>query len=391
MRDDIVGGLVNTGEYVQPLHTSPGVRSNSTSDWIARKIAGNSEYGRVLGANFADLVRNNYNLDDRYKRAWLLNVGYNWPLDRTFMSREVLPDHLVVLVVLTLRDSATGSTVGRRLMAAASHPDGGRKLLQIGLPDPVDAQKAFVDSLNALGNSPSVNAVPPITLNVNVADQIGRAMIQSGQPFAVVNITLAGLFRQDMSPTQVREEVERRLRSNMKTYCKNCNAVQTAFYNLERVSTPTNPARRLMGTSDATYNGSMTVVYTFGSGSQVILFDEMFRSLIDIAYSGMQVPKETISLANAITSGQLLLIEAEQLMTQQLLSAGNTTILVRGVSNEGYTQYKLVQASTTGKPLPAVPIDLSDFSLMSSSAIPSKIPFNTWFSMMLFLLASLVL
>lgn len=172
-----------------------------------------------------------------------------------------------------------------------------------------------------------------------------------------------------MTTQQVAGEVNRRLATNIKAYCPTCDAVKIAFFNMKKTGDryPGVVRRRLLQTAnDAVYDGTVTVV--FSNAGQQILFDEMYRSLLDTSYSASLVPLTPEQLSDAITSGQILLIDATQVYTSNQLALGSTTYIHKGVANNGYTSWQVYQVpanSTTNvsqiMPVPTEVISFNDF------------------------------
>lgn len=141
-------------------------------------------------------MRTRYSINDRYNRGWMISPSYNWP-----QGRIALSDRMIALVIISLRDSANGNTVTRRLLAATYGGIAGgsgmerRLLQQTSIPLPTDLSASFRAALDALAKSPTVDPIPPVDYDVNIADQIGEAFsLQKGQ-YVVANMKMTAVFK----------------------------------------------------------------------------------------------------------------------------------------------------------------------------------------------------
>ena len=270
--NNIYGTVVNRPSAVHSLATGLGTSSpESTRDWLMTNILrGTDDFTFNVAANMTDLVRRNFDINDRYNRAWFVNPGNRWniPLSGGAQSNLLLSDRLIMFAVITLNDGE-GKVMRRRLMSFSPSPDtadaphmhedrmlspampaaGGRSLLSI---PPIQSDDAIMQSaLQQISSTPRVGTLPPFSFNVNIPEAIAGVYGVEQKKYSLLTIEMQGKVPQ-ISPyatdmESVGSEIYRRLLENKDKYCPDCESIFPAFANILQV-VGNNQVRNTLGT-----------------------------------------------------------------------------------------------------------------------------------------------
>ena len=91
---------------------------------MANILKATDEYSYNLSTNMTALLRKNFAINDRVRKAWFVNPGNRWNIPTTagYQSDLLLSDRVIVTAIITLNDGG-GNILRRRLMSFASSPD----------------------------------------------------------------------------------------------------------------------------------------------------------------------------------------------------------------------------------------------------------------------------
>ena len=309
-------------------HTlSTGINTTSVSatrDWLmANILKATDEYSHELSTNMTSLLRRNFDIDDRVRKAWFVNPGNRWtiPMTTGYQSDLLLSDRLIVTAVITLNDGA-GNLLRRRLMSFASDDAsktfqripaaGSRGLLQtetsaasgalpneyvrVSLkPEQVEPDEGMVqDTLRQIAEQPRTGVLPAFQYNVDIPKTITEIYgVNEARSFSVFDFVLYGRFDDKISEPdaleQIGNEFLRRLQANMQWFCPTCERIVPVFNNLQTYApapAPPDAGRRrhlLQSTSEApgvvsgTY--SVMLIYATNASNQTISLADVQRAV----------------------------------------------------------------------------------------------------------------
>lgn len=307
------------------VHTlSTGINTTSVSatrDWLmANILKATDEYSYNLSANMTGLLRRNFGIDDRVRKAWFVNPGNRWtiPMTTGYQSDLLLSDRLIVTAVITLNDGA-GNLLRRRLMSFAS--DGGpgtlqpvapapsrRALLQTDTagslpdeyvrvalkPDQTEPDDGTIqDTLRQIAEQPRTGALPAFQYNVDIPKTLTEIYgVDEQRAFSVFDFVLYGRFDDKITQAdaleQIGNEFLRRLQANLLRFCPTCERVLPVFNNLQNyvLPQPADPARRrhllqaagsVPGVVSGTY--SIMLIYRTNVTNQTISLADVQRAV----------------------------------------------------------------------------------------------------------------
>ena len=312
------------------------------SSWISQNLLGGSEFSRAFASNYSNIVRTHYGVNDRFIKGWMINPGHYWP-----QGGFALSDRMIAIAVLTLKTST-----GRRLLV-----------------DTITRDVQFKQGLAALAQTPGTTVMPPMSLNQDIFTQAGRAM--GLKEYIMVNVSVAALFKSDMTDRDVQLEIERRLRVNLGSFCPSCNSVSTAFYNVDPVKWTS--GRRLLQTSgaqDTERTGSIVIVLTYTNGTESggkIYGGAIAQAIADFAYAGEAADP------NQLTPGEVAALDVTKVGGPGSLIA---SAIAPGITWDGkYPKYYISTPAPGATPL-------------KSAAALDAAPSDMWFRALLFVVAT---
>jgi hypothetical protein len=120
---NIFGRTVRRPFAVHSLATSINTTSEpATRSWLMGNILkATDEYSFSLAENMTTLVRRNFAIDNRVRKAWFVNPGNRWniPMTNGYQSDLLLSDKIVIVAMITLNDGS-GNVLLRRLLSFSS-------------------------------------------------------------------------------------------------------------------------------------------------------------------------------------------------------------------------------------------------------------------------------
>lgn len=287
---NIYGREVTRPTAVHSMATGINTTSlGATRDWLMGNILkGTDEYSFNLSTNMTRLVRSNFDIDDRVRKAWFLNPGNRWniPMTNGYQSDLLLSDRLIAVAVITLNDK-DGKILRRRLMsfatAAAGNGGGdrpqeqqhvlhsatlpesmrgmhvnGRSLLQDTSQGVYAAEGGYVsvslrpsqqdpdettlrDAMQEILKHPKSDPLPAFQFNVDVPKTLtqvyGDELDGGDVSFNVLDFMLYGRFDEWISREdalmQIGNEFFRRLQANIDKICPLCKKIFPVFNNIQ--------------------------------------------------------------------------------------------------------------------------------------------------------------
>jgi hypothetical protein len=272
---NIYGRVVSRPFAVHSMATGINTTSEpGTRNWLMGNILkATDEYSFELASNMTSLVRRNFNIDDRVRKAWFVNPGNRWniPMSNGYQSDLLLSDKIIIVAMITLNDG-DGNVLRRRLLSFSSSsssssassgematllsddhgvvvPRMGRALLQSPLSAseyvsvPVKASQAepddgvIRDTLRSIMQEPRAGTLPTIQFNIDVPETMTRIFGVEGSPFTVLEFLVYGRFDEKVGlyngMEQIGREFQRRMQENKQMYCPACEKVVTVFNNMQ--------------------------------------------------------------------------------------------------------------------------------------------------------------
>ena len=352
----------------------------ATRDWLMANIMRSTdEFSRAISANMTELVRSNFEVNDRFNKAWFVSPANRWnvPLSGGAQSGLLLSDKLILFAVITLNDGS-GNVLRRRLLsfsppsglsrfggrgmlaihrdaeygaAAAAAAAGNRHLLSVP-PIQSDAE-AFLDALRTLENSPRVGTLPPLGFNIDVPRAAATVYGKESKGYAIMSMKMQGVLdtrRVQSDPTleeALGAEIYRRLAENKDRFCPQCEGVYPVFTNAQvvassstsgsqQLSLGTARRRNLLQASNTTgtpapapSTGTTTVA---GTVSILLVYDPSlvgsyisFGNLSQVVYSssytpvwaGSSDPATLQSFLDTLQANQFVVVQANTTSTTQ--------------------------------------------------------------------------
>lgn len=280
---DIYGRAVTRPFAVHSMATGINTTSASgTRDWLMQNIIkATDEYSFNLSTNMTSLVRQNFGIDDRVRKAWFINPGNRWnvPMTTGYQSDLLLSDRLIAVAVITLNDGS-GNILRRRLMSFTSGGGGGgggsgstllrssmlpthnagksrRGLLQSSSsesdefvrvplqPEQLDVDETtFREAARETLQEPKTGTLPPFQYNVDIPKTMTEVYgVGNGEKsFNVLDFVLYARFDDTISEQDAMEKVGaefmRRLQVNIRDICPTCERIMPVFNNLQKYNGP---------------------------------------------------------------------------------------------------------------------------------------------------------
>lgn len=283
VRRDIDSRNIASEYAVHSLASGVNTRDESADvDWLTDNMFGNSEFGRGYAANFTNLVRKHYNVNDRYNKAWFINPGYPWVTRTGAPAQSILrlSDKMILIAVITIDDEnpTTGASGGRRMILemAVNKATGERTQSMRALTQAEDtAEQAY----KRIIESPIESGLPSI-INSDVSWE---------QQIANVYNAPAGryrLFKTDfpsfpvplgMSDLEIRNLMQSRLTTRLKKFAPSAVTVDIVQFNMKKNTNGELSRRRLLQTQPVDYDeraGYLTLLVTFNGTQTNPLFTE---------------------------------------------------------------------------------------------------------------------
>lgn len=254
IRHDIVGRNILNPTSIHKLHS---LNHSTSIDWMTENLLGVSDWSKEFASNMTQIVASKYEIDGRSKLAWYIHPGYAWPIIPGGPSQSVLAvsDKLIIIAVISIRDSITGTVVRRRLLQSSTN----------AVPIPKTHDQAILDSIEAAKNSPAVKKLKPINHDVGAPVTLAKIWgIPTGTPFDLVNISISmSTVPPEWDHEKIWEIVSHGLKSRSKDYCPSCTGVFPVFYNHHSSHTlKSNEGRRNVVISED-FEGTVGVFMTF--------------------------------------------------------------------------------------------------------------------------------
>jgi hypothetical protein len=223
--------------------------------------------------NMTQIVVSKYEIDERSKLAWYIHPGYAWPIipGGPAQSSLAVSDKLIIIAVISIRDSITGTIVRRRLLQTSSTTTN-------AVPIPKTHDQAILDSIEAAKNSPAVKKIKPINYGVGAPMTLAKIWgIPSGTPFDLINISIAmTTVPPEWDHEKIWEIVSHGLKSRSKDYCPTCTGVFPVFYNAHssHALKKNNEGRRNAVFVSSDFEGTVGVFMTFSqsNNNEISLF-----------------------------------------------------------------------------------------------------------------------
>jgi hypothetical protein len=330
-----------------------------TRNWLlANVLRSTDSFSTELAANMTDLVRSNFEINDRVNKAWFIHPGNRWnvPLTSGAQSSLLLTDKLILFAMITLNDGA-GNILRRRLLAfspgaetepgavrpgwpaspsrAATvvHEDremegslppaafAGRSLLQATVRTQSD-EEIFTEALRKITMEPRLGTLPPIQYNVDIPLTAATIFGVEDRAYSLVQLDVFGKFAygQDSDAMQaVGAEFFRRLSSNLDKFCPLCERIFPVFNNIAPYDGATSSAgRRLLQTQQQqNVNGSYTVLLVFDRNlmNKPIYYTDISKAVYSSSYtpvwSGTSDPVSIKLLWDSLQSQQFVVRRVE--------------------------------------------------------------------------------
>lgn len=199
IRRDIAARVPTDAYAVHSLAT--GVNTNDiaqTSAWMQEHVLGYSEYADDLARNFTNLIRNKYDINDRYRKAYYLNPGYKWTMQAGAAPQSLLSlsDKMIMFAVMTLDDD-TGFEKRRRMLLQVTTEGG-----------------VVTNTFQKIVENPIGGVFP--SLDYQAVDQYKQIASVYGmtERYNVIGIKIKGGFNPELSKTGLRDRVQKALRAS---------------------------------------------------------------------------------------------------------------------------------------------------------------------------------
>ena len=295
IRQDIVNRNVVSGYAVHPLAAGVSIRDEAADvGWLTGNLFGVSEYSKAFAANFTNLVRAHYDVNDRYNKAWFINPGYTWAASATAGAQSILSlsDKMILVAVITIDDE--NAATGRRRMILEASVDKGTGKTSQTMRSLSQTEADGVTALRHVAESPISSRLPSIqNTQVDYAQQIADAFNAPAGRWKLVGIDVNKLPTiERYTDTQVRDSIQRSLRRGMKKFAPTATHLSVVQYSLKRTNagasrrllghSESDAARRLLG-HDESATGILNILVFFGNNTDNVLFtDELLQDLLDV-------------------------------------------------------------------------------------------------------------
>lgn len=130
VKTSVVAGKIADKTHVVDLTYENNHTSNDYDPpiFIAQNLLKMDDFSLELGKNMTSLVRQRFSLDNYMRRGWFVNPGFAWSKSVVGSDMETLltmSDKVLILAVMSLRETGTGRLTARRLLSVASDPSTG--------------------------------------------------------------------------------------------------------------------------------------------------------------------------------------------------------------------------------------------------------------------------
>lgn len=181
-------------------------------EFITDNLLSDTNFARELATNMTDLIRDKYEINNLLSRAWYVNPGFPWPTPSGSTSLQ-LADKMIAVAAVTLRDTATGKTAGRRLLNIVNNP-------------------GTTQLAHTIQKTPLQATSPTLQFQTNVTDTIRRIFeVDPSQQWALVELvvhihSLGGNLK------TYRDRLDRELHANPHWFQPHCTQVHRLFKNV---------------------------------------------------------------------------------------------------------------------------------------------------------------
>eukprot|EP00960_Hanusia_phi_P055919 763100-Hanusia_phi.AAC.10 len=270
VRKDIYRDKVVDPFYVYDHATSVGAHDDEQAiQWLTKNILGVSDFAKEYATNFTRMVREKWNVNDRYNRVWYVNPGYKWSVGNAGTTQSVLSlsDKTIIIGVVSLK-SSSGAVQGRRLLQYIAGGDvdavsRGRALLQTSDSSAYDGMES----------SPLKDSMPPIQNQIDgdeiVSNMLGMNMDSSKWAKLTMRLNLKDVPGGTTSP-DIQGEIKRRLLQNFHLVAPSLSQVVMTQFAVTGPPSAASSGRRLLQSGDLAveeWNGLISVIVQFTSES----------------------------------------------------------------------------------------------------------------------------
>lgn len=245
------------------------------------------------------------------------------------------------------------------------------------VPKPLSTDEKFSQALKTISENPRVGTIPPIKYSVNVAHELAGILGIEDSPWGMIEVKMKARFPSGTTQSEVNENVKSRLKRNLGRYCSTCRDVHPVFYNVEQVvddssyyyapsssrrssssstgaiasfpfiirpsssssSSPLPTTNRLLlqesTNNNDDYEGVVSLMVSYQDRNNMLLFSEVFKSLLDTSYSDQALEQGAAASAGSVDVQDFLkTIQPGQIVVESIdvqWDTSNTTYIVRDV------------------------------------------------------------
>lgn len=219
--------------------------THETVDWLQSQILGVSDFAKDYATNFTRLIRNHYDINDRYNRAWFVSPFFPW---ETQDSQHVLSLHekTIFFGIISLEDYNNQSVFERRRLLSFAQND-----------------EFILNSLHKISESPG-NMVQALQFSgVNNHAEIVRLLgLHNGDTWFRLEMQISFVAPVENNLAQVKSQIVSLLKDNLPYYAPEMQDVFVVRTSLQ-VAERANRRRNLLQQDDDTrqeWSGKIHVI-----------------------------------------------------------------------------------------------------------------------------------
>jgi cysteine-rich repeat protein len=308
IRRGIIKGVSQPGACQDFANSTHGPDPVGPVKFIEDNLLGKNEFATALATNMTQLVRSKYEINDMLSRAWYINPGYTWP-SAGGLSALYLTDKMIAVAAITLRDSVTDQTAGRRLLNIVTSPDGTTDITEVdvmsdsvAVPDVMSNSVAvqgrrllttaeedaanLVTATQLLKDNPFRSQTPAIRFNVSIAETLLKIFeVPAGTPWTLVDFTI-NIDSTSTDIIKLTTDLLAVLNGSPKKFCPYCKKAYGAFalvLTIEEKQMARRALKQVGASPNKPYEGRLTFLLTFESGhsDDVIVIEGLKRLLTE--------------------------------------------------------------------------------------------------------------